>query len=109
MGDIQGLYANPAMRDIRERFDYADKYGSTMMELFGIAGVLWLKEETVPFDWEYRHGGLTLEDIREDEVTPDLDWLNGLENGLYSPADMLKAGEVLRRYRDLLIRAGKDY
>ena len=100
-----------AMAIVREDFDNYDKWGSALGHRFGIATVLWVMGEYVPYGWEFSPGMAAIgpDDIREDETYPDIYWLDELESGTISADDMRHAGNVLARYAELLRRADLDY
>lgn len=93
-----------------------------MGELFGIASALTVLDDVetklqvsnpvsqpVPDEWDYQHGMSTYADIRENDITTDIFWLDGLENGFVSASEMIDAGNILRRYRDILEVQGRTY
>jgi hypothetical protein len=51
----------------------------------------------------------TTEDIREEEMSPDFDWLMAYENDEITANDMRIAGDVLSRFADILRAQRRDY
>lgn len=96
------------LAEVRSRRDTGDLWGSTMGEWFGIASSLYVTGNEVPEHWQYRHGIASADDIRTEDLWPDVYWLDEVEN-VGDVAAITRVGDVLARYADLLERKGVSY
>lgn len=95
------MTAHQALNEFRLGWDSGDKWGSAMQALFAICEVLvWDRNECTPHEWKYCPGlGQSCE---EDE----LEFTLARE---LSTEVLIRTGNVLNRYIDLLERYGHDY
>lgn len=93
--------------DFRIAHDPHDAWGSVMNWLFAVADVLYHHDpDLIPDAWQYHHGegcdGNTPDN-------PDQEIQDGLDDGTWTPEDLVAFGNVLDRWSDMLRAAGEDY
>lgn len=92
--------------EFRMAFDGSDPWGSAMGWFFGVADVLWhAGEDSIPPEWEYGHSPVC--DGPEDY--PDAEISEMFDSGEIDLADLVRFGNMLSRYTDILRAAGHDY
>lgn len=87
----------------------SDVWGWAIAHHFDIAATLYLRDESIPREWQYRPSPLMTEDVERSEnlVTDDL--LDMLDSNQITADDIRYAGQVMFRYCNWAQRAGKDY
>lgn len=86
--------------------DWYDGWGTLMQHRFGIAEALYHAGDSLPAEWQFRHGAASgcLADWPDSEYR----WMLS-ETGQVSADQLRYAGNVLDRLARLYVRAGKDY
>lgn len=97
------------LKDALRAEDLYDAYGAVMGVWFTIAAVLYFERSSREADealsrWHYSPGGTASEMIEEDEHPIWLDLARRTPT-----ADLVRFGDFLARYREMLGMAGRDY
>lgn len=88
---------------VSELYDKGDPWGSTMCALFDVAGELHFRSAPIPTEWEYRPGGTSDGDPREEESAYYEDFK------MADTEALVKLGRVLDRHSGRIRAAGRDY
>lgn len=93
--------------EFRVAFDGADPWGSSMGWFFAVAETLWHRSAAdIPAEWQFGHG-MGCDGSSDDY--PDAVVMEMYDSGQVSDADLVRFGNVLSRYTDLLRAAELDY
>lgn len=93
--------------DFNFSYDPCDAWASVMGWLFGVADTLWhFDPDLIPDAWQYGHSPVCHGDSTD---YPDCDIQDGLDDGRYTPEDLVAFGSVLDRWSDMIRANGKDY
>ena len=76
-----------------------DSWGAHYDAWFGVCEILYFKEESIPFSWQFKKGGRLIDKLNY--------WYSIFIN--VDSKDLLKIGAFLERYHSLLKYYEKDY
>lgn len=83
-----------------------DDWGQCMAFRFAIAGTIYRNGGDIPQSWVYQPGVFEAEPPQD---WPEVEIEEMFQSGLISMEDLIQAGEVFKRYSDILEAQGKDY
>lgn len=87
--------------------DDGDPWGNAMQFRFGIAELVY-RYGDVPEHWEFEPG-LSANETPEEDSFPDSELEYLYQNGYCTLDDMIKTGNILKRYTDHLDNKGLSY
>lgn len=91
-----------------DRGPHGDVWGSSMGVLFGIADALYAAGESIPGEWQYRHGP-SQADLDPDEDYEAIAFTGAVEAGRLTWDNVRHMGRIFDRYTRALDRAGRSY